>query len=75
VSEAVTARLVSLADVLRAGGVRVGTGDIETAHRALAAVDASSREDAYLALRAVMCSRRADWPPFDSAFATVFGAP
>jgi uncharacterized protein len=75
VSETVTARLVSLAEVLRAGGVRVGTGDIETAHRALAAVNASSREDAYLALRAVMCSRRADWPPFHSAFATVFGTP
>jgi uncharacterized protein with von Willebrand factor type A (vWA) domain len=75
VSEGVTARLVSLADVLRAGGVRVGTGDVEAAHRALAAVDASSREDAYLALRAVLCSRRADWPPFHSAFATVFGTP
>jgi uncharacterized protein with von Willebrand factor type A (vWA) domain len=74
VSEAVTARLVSLAEELRAGGVRVGTGEIEAAHRAMAAVDASSREDAYLALRAVLCSRRADWPPFDDAFVTVFGA-
>ncbi len=74
-SEAVTARLVSLAGELRAGGVRVGTGDIEAAHRALAAVDPASREDAYLALRAVLCSRRTDWPPFHDAFATVFGAP
>ncbi len=72
-SEAVTDRLVALADVLRAGGVRIGTGEIETAHRALAAIDASSREDSYLALRAVLCSRHADWPAFDVAFAAVFG--
>jgi uncharacterized protein len=74
VSEAVTDRLVRLADVMRAGGVRVGTGEIEAAHLALAAVDASSRTDSYLALRAVLCSRHGDWPAFDAAFAAVFGA-
>ncbi len=73
-SEAVTDRLVRLADVLRAGGVRIGTGEIEAAHRALAAVDASSRTDSYLALRAVLCSKHADWPAFDAAFTAVFGA-
>jgi uncharacterized protein with von Willebrand factor type A (vWA) domain len=74
-SGAVLARLAELAALLRAGGVRVGTGEIEAAARALAAVDSSSREDAHLALRAVMCSRRADYAVFDAAFAAVFGAP
>jgi uncharacterized protein with von Willebrand factor type A (vWA) domain len=75
VSDAVTDRIVDLADLLRAGGVRVGIGEVEAAHRALAAVDASSRLTAYLALRAVLCTRHAHWPLFDAAFAAVFGEP
>jgi uncharacterized protein with von Willebrand factor type A (vWA) domain len=67
-------RLTALGSLLRAGGVRVGTGEIASAARALNAVDPSSRVDVYLALRAVLCSRRADHPVFDTAFATVFGA-
>src|SRR5436305_1496876 len=59
---------------MRAGGARVGTGEVEAAARALGAVPAT-RTDAYLALRAVLCSRRADLPLFDGAFAAVFGAP
>ena len=43
---------------LRAQGSRVGMGELLTAHRALAAVDCISREDAKLALRAVLCSDR-----------------
>jgi len=74
-SGAVLERLATLAAVLRAGGVRVGTGEIESAARALRAVDASSRADAYLALRAVLCSRRPDHAVFDAAFAAVFGDP
>ncbi|MEA2453930.1 MAG: uncharacterized protein QOI45_192 [Thermoleophilaceae bacterium] len=71
---AVLERLSALGALLRAGGVRVGTGEIESAARALDAIDASSRGDVYLALRAVLCSRRTDHPIFDQAFAAVFGA-
>ncbi|MEP6954252.1 MAG: VWA domain-containing protein [Solirubrobacteraceae bacterium] len=66
--------VVNVARVMRAGGARVGTGEVEAAALALGAVPAS-RTDAYLALRAVLCSRRADLPLFDTAFAAVFGAP
>jgi uncharacterized protein with von Willebrand factor type A (vWA) domain len=74
-SGAVLERLATLAALLRAGGVRVGSGQLEAAARALRAVDAASREDAYLALRAVLCSKRADHPVFDAAFTAVFGEP
>lgn len=72
-SGAVLERLTTLATLLRAGGVRVGTGEVEAGARALTAVDASDRDDVYLALRAVLCSRRTDHPVFDSAFTAVFG--
>jgi uncharacterized protein len=74
-SGAVLQRLATLAALLRAGGVRVGTGEIETGARALRAVDAADREDVYLALRAVLCSKRSDQPIFDDAFVAVFGEP
>ncbi len=70
---AVTERLGSLAAVLRAQGTRVGVGELLGAHRALAAVDCTSREDSRLALRAVMCTGRGDLERFDLAFAAVFG--
>ena len=73
--ERVTARLAELAAQLRARGVRVGVGELMSAHRALAAVDAVKRTDAYLALRATLCAGRADLAPFDQAFAACFGAP
>jgi uncharacterized protein with von Willebrand factor type A (vWA) domain len=41
----------------------------------LAAVDCTSREDARLALRTVLCSSRADLARFDAAFVAVFGSP
>jgi uncharacterized protein with von Willebrand factor type A (vWA) domain len=66
--------LGSLAEMLRAQGSRVGVGELLAAHRALAAVDCSSREDSRLALRAVLCSDRADLPRFDAAFQAVFGS-
>jgi uncharacterized protein with von Willebrand factor type A (vWA) domain len=69
-----TERLSALSAALRAQGTRVGVGELLAAHRALAWVDASSREDARLALRAVLCSDRADLPRFEAAFAAVFGA-
>jgi uncharacterized protein with von Willebrand factor type A (vWA) domain len=66
--------LSSLAAALRAQGSRVGVGELLSAHRALAAVDCSSREDSRLALRAVLCSDRADLPRFEIAFQAVFGS-
>ena len=42
------------------GGARVGVGELLAAHRALAAVDAAPREEAFYALRAALCSSRAD---------------
>ena len=49
----------------------MGTGEVEAAARALGVVGAS-RDDAYLGLRAVMCSRREDLAIFDAAFSEVF---
>jgi hypothetical protein len=69
----VTARLQHLVAALRARGVRAGVGELLTAHRALAAVDAGSREQAFYALRATLCSSHADHEPFAQAFAAVFG--
>jgi uncharacterized protein with von Willebrand factor type A (vWA) domain len=71
---AVTARVSSLAAMMRAGGAAVGVGELLAAHRALAAVDPSSRPESFLALRATLCSSRADLARFADAFATVFGA-
>jgi uncharacterized protein with von Willebrand factor type A (vWA) domain len=67
-------RLATLAGVLRASGTRVGLGELLTAHRALAAVDCSSREEARLALRTVLCSSRTDLGRFEAAFVAVFGS-
>jgi len=68
-------RLGALAAALRARGVRVGIGEVVAATRALGAVDAASREDVRLALRAVLCSSREDVAVFDEAFTEVFGVP
>jgi uncharacterized protein len=67
-----TGRLTLLAASMRAGGVRVGVGELLSAHRALAAVDPGDRDAAYFALRATLCSRRDDLPAFDAAFAEWF---
>ena len=61
----VTDQLAALATGLRVQGSRVGMGELVTAHRALDAVDCTSREDARLALRAVLCSERADLAKFE----------
>ena len=74
-SGAVLERLATLAALMRAGGVRLGTGELEASARALRAIDASQRGDVYLGLRAVLCSKHADYPVFDSAFSAVFGEP
>jgi uncharacterized protein len=69
----VVGRLGELAAALRERGVRVGVGELLAAVRALDAVDVTSREDARLGLRTVLCSDRTDLPRFDAAFLQVFG--
>ena len=71
----VATRLVALAGALRARGVRVGAGELATAARALDAVDAGSRTEAFLALRTVLCARPSDLHAFAAAFAEVYGTP
>jgi uncharacterized protein with von Willebrand factor type A (vWA) domain len=66
--------LQELGAALRARGVRVGMGELLAAHRALAAVDAASREESFHALRATLCSSHRDHEAFAAAFAAVFGA-
>jgi uncharacterized protein with von Willebrand factor type A (vWA) domain len=68
-------RLGLLMFAMRAQGARVGLGELLRAHRVLAAVDCSSREEARLALRAALCSRREDLERFERAFMAVFGGP
>jgi uncharacterized protein len=58
---------------MRAGGVRLGMGDLITAHRALAAVDPADRTASYLALRTALCKRHEDLDPFEAAFIALFG--
>jgi uncharacterized protein with von Willebrand factor type A (vWA) domain len=70
-----TARLALFTTALRAGGVRTGLGELLAAHRALAAVDATSREESYFALRAALCSRREDLEVFDAVFEASFAGP
>jgi uncharacterized protein len=72
-ADGVTARLQDLVAALRGLGVRAGVGELLAAHRALAAVDAGSREQAFYALRATLCSSHADHEAFAQAFAAVFG--
>ena len=55
-------------------GARVGMGELLAAQRALAAVDASSRPESFYALRAALCSTRAELASFADAFVAVFGA-
>jgi uncharacterized protein len=71
--EPVVDPLRTLTAAFRARGGRAGLSELLNAHRALAAADCGSREDARLALRAVLCSQQADLVRFDRAFASVFG--
>jgi uncharacterized protein with von Willebrand factor type A (vWA) domain len=73
VPEVVTERLSALAAHLRDEGVRVGLDELLAGHRALAAVDPTSRREAFYALRTAMCSRVEDLPAFAEAFDAVFG--
>jgi uncharacterized protein with von Willebrand factor type A (vWA) domain len=71
--EAVVARLGELGAAFRSQGGRAGVGELVASVRALACVDSASREDARLALRAVLCSTRSDIERFEMAFGAVFG--
>ncbi len=68
-----TAQLGKLARAMREEGVRVGVDELLAGHRALAAIDPSSRSDSYNALRAALCSRHSDFVAFDAAFIATFG--
>ena len=68
----VTGPLSELASRMRAGGARVGLGELLGAHRALGAVDSASRVESFFALRAALCSSRADQAVFAQAFADTF---
>jgi uncharacterized protein with von Willebrand factor type A (vWA) domain len=63
-----------LAALMRAGGAQVGLGDLLAAHRALAAVDATQREEAFYALRAALCASHAEMAVFAEAFALAFAS-
>jgi uncharacterized protein len=69
----VTAKLALLLGSMRAGGARLGVRDLITAHRALAGVNASDREEARLALRAVLCKQPSHRDLFAAAFDATFG--
>ena len=73
VSEAVAGPLIQLGAALRRRGARIGVGEQLLAYRALAAVDATSRQDVYTALRCALCSGRDDLDRFGAAFVEVFG--
>jgi uncharacterized protein with von Willebrand factor type A (vWA) domain len=71
-ADAVTDRLIALVAAMRAEGSRVGSGELIRCHLALAAVDASSADDAHSALRCVLCSLHEDLERFERAFAAAF---
>ncbi len=72
VSEAVTGRISALAEYMRVAGAPVGVGEVVAALRALEAVNPVSRRESFFALRASLCSSRADFDLFAEAFAVVF---
>jgi uncharacterized protein with von Willebrand factor type A (vWA) domain len=67
-------QVAALAAQMRAHGARVGLGEVLAAQRALAAIDVSSRAEAFFALRAALCSTRAEMIAFTTAFTAVFGS-
>ena len=74
--DAVARKLVTFGRILREAGLEVGPGRLQDALRGLDAVDLSSREQVYHALRCTLVSRHDDLEPFDVAFAAFWeGAP
>jgi uncharacterized protein with von Willebrand factor type A (vWA) domain len=68
----VSERISALAAGMRARGARVGVGEVLGAHKALAAVDCGNPVDGRLALRAALCSSRAELAIFDDAWEEAF---
>src|SRR5215470_18522539 len=60
--------MLTFGGVLRSSGLPVTTPEVMDAVRALEAVDLMDREQVYLALRAVLVSRREEMPAFDRCF-------
>ena len=71
---AVAESVARLGREMRSRGASVGVGELLGAHRALAAVDPADPRQAYLALRASVCSGHADVGRFAAAFAACFGS-
>lgn len=67
-----TGRIAELAARMRAAGAGVATGQVLAAHRALLLVDPSSREQVRAALRAALCSGRAEQEIFERSFDALF---
>jgi uncharacterized protein len=63
--------VVALATALRAAGVRIGTDQVVTHRRALAAVDRADREDRYWAGRVTLVTDPRDLPRYDAVFAAI----
>ncbi|MQA73392.1 MAG: VWA domain-containing protein [Solirubrobacterales bacterium] len=73
---AVVASLVGFGALLRGLGLEPGATGVETAARALTAVDPCDREDAYWALRCALVGDRDQLDRFDRAFSVFWdGAP
>jgi len=64
-------RLARFGRALRAGGLEVGPGRIQDALLALTAVDVSSPEETYWALRCTLVSKHSDLEIFDRTFSGV----
>jgi uncharacterized protein with von Willebrand factor type A (vWA) domain len=66
---ALTERMAALCELLRRRGIRVGTGELLAAHRALQALpDPADASLAHVALRATLCSAREHLEAFDDAW-------
>jgi uncharacterized protein with von Willebrand factor type A (vWA) domain len=66
--------VVAFARALRSAGLPVGVDQTEAFARALTLVDATSRQELYLAARATLVFRKEDIPPFDALFAAHWGS-
>src|SRR5689334_21627060 len=65
-------RLVRFGHHLRRAGLEVGPGRLQDALISLTAVDATSRDDVYWALRCTLCSHHVHLEIFDGAFQSLW---
>jgi uncharacterized protein len=71
-SDALVRHVVTFGRILREAGLEVGPGRVETALRALDAVDITRQEDVYFALRQTLVARQDELDLFDRAFTAWF---